>query len=402
MGDAYRKLIDGGNAVIAYNKALALDPHLAAAKSAIGAVYLTQGNKEYFLPAFEQAIALDPAYAPTYFDLFYYWYFRDVNKAGGYLDKYIANSDQGPDVEYLKTDYLFASGKHAEAKTQAQNLINTLGGKASPRMYKLIAYVCDTLKDMACAKTYMTEYFAKQDPDEVLPADYEELANIYAKTPGSEQMAFENLQKAFQMDTAMENKIKYLQKAATLAKTLGNRAEEANWLAKSYYFKTNPNNRDLYDYAFAHYQAGNYDSAYKLFSMYREKYPTEIFGFLWSARSMQAIDSTLEKGLAAAEYEKLAEAAKTIDSVKYKAQIVQAYGVLASYYNNVKKDKNTAIAYLQKILDVDPANNSAAEFIKILQKAPSRPPAPKTTKPPVKTKATGSKKSGNSSVSKKK
>src|ERR1700744_6471381 len=32
MGDAYRKLIDGGNAVTAYNKALTIDPKLAEAK----------------------------------------------------------------------------------------------------------------------------------------------------------------------------------------------------------------------------------------------------------------------------------------------------------------------------------------------------------------------------------
>ncbi len=31
MGDAYRKLIDGGNAVTSYTKALGLDPKLAAA-----------------------------------------------------------------------------------------------------------------------------------------------------------------------------------------------------------------------------------------------------------------------------------------------------------------------------------------------------------------------------------
>jgi len=39
MGDAYRKLIDGGNAVQSYNKALALDPKLAEAKFKIGKIY---------------------------------------------------------------------------------------------------------------------------------------------------------------------------------------------------------------------------------------------------------------------------------------------------------------------------------------------------------------------------
>ncbi|MGO8056025.1 hypothetical protein, partial [Rhizobium leguminosarum] len=85
--------------------------------------------KEYFLKAFEEAIALDPAYAPSYFELFYYWYFRDVNKAAVYLDSYVANADQGPNVEYLKTDFLYASGKFGEAKEKAKSLITQYGDK---------------------------------------------------------------------------------------------------------------------------------------------------------------------------------------------------------------------------------------------------------------------------------
>src|SRR5688500_12847529 len=38
MGHAYRKLIDGGNAVTSYNKALEIDPKLAAAKNGIGKI----------------------------------------------------------------------------------------------------------------------------------------------------------------------------------------------------------------------------------------------------------------------------------------------------------------------------------------------------------------------------
>ncbi|HXB96220.1 MAG TPA: tetratricopeptide repeat protein, partial [Puia sp.] len=64
MGDAYRKLIDGGNAVTNYQKALSIDPKLAEAKYKIGKIYLTQNNKEFFLPAFEDAIQMDPAYTP--------------------------------------------------------------------------------------------------------------------------------------------------------------------------------------------------------------------------------------------------------------------------------------------------------------------------------------------------
>jgi predicted Zn-dependent protease len=67
MGDSYKKLMDGGNAVTSYQNALTADPTYAAAKYRIGKIYLTQGNeqKDIFLKNFEDALALDPAYAPA-------------------------------------------------------------------------------------------------------------------------------------------------------------------------------------------------------------------------------------------------------------------------------------------------------------------------------------------------
>ena len=118
------------------------------------------------------------------FELFYYYYFRDVNKAEQYLNQYVANQDQGTDIEYLKTDFTYAKGDFAGAKTKAQQLINQYGDKVNPRMYRMIAYTSDTLGDLAGAKQAMNTYLAKADPESVLPGDYLELANINSKTAG--------------------------------------------------------------------------------------------------------------------------------------------------------------------------------------------------------------------------
>src|SRR5580692_8942890 len=97
MGDAYRRQIDGGNAVQAYQKALTIDPKLAEAQFQIGKIYLTQNNKDYFLPAFEKAVEMDPSYAPAYYELFYFYYNHwtpeNIPKATDALNKYVANSD---------------------------------------------------------------------------------------------------------------------------------------------------------------------------------------------------------------------------------------------------------------------------------------------------------------------
>ena len=81
MGDAYRKMVDGGNAVVAYKQALMLDPVMAAARHKEGQIYETQKNREYFLPAFEEAVQMDPNYGPAFYSLYVFWYYRDVAKA---------------------------------------------------------------------------------------------------------------------------------------------------------------------------------------------------------------------------------------------------------------------------------------------------------------------------------
>lgn len=380
MGDAYRKLVDGGNAVLHYNKALAIQPNLAAAKRSIGRIYLTQQNPEFYLPAFEEAVALDPKYTPAYYDLYYHYYTRDVNKAGEYLDKYIANADQGPEMEYMKTDFTYAKGDFAGARTRAQEMIAQYGEKVNPRMYRMIAYTADTLGDPAAAKQAMTTFLARADAETILPADFVQLAKINSKIPGSEEEAFANFRQAVEMDTLVENKKKYIVQAANLAKSMGNRNQEANWLGIAYQLEKEPSQTDLYNWAYAHYQAGNYAKADTLFcSEYTSKFPDQIYGYLWCARSKQAQDTTMEQGLAVEAYKTLAEKALVIDSGKYKTQSIAAYFYLVQYYNDIAKDRDQAIAYIDRVLEIDPENENALRVKEILTNAGKQPATkPKT------------------------
>jgi tetratricopeptide (TPR) repeat protein len=388
MGDAYRRLIDGGNAVTSYNKALEIDPKLAAAKNKIGKIYETQKNPEYYLKAYEEAVQLDPKYAPAYFNLFYYYYFRDVNKAGEYLNKYLANTDPGPDMEYIQTDYTYAKGDFAGAKQKAQELITKYGDKVNPRMYRMLAYTSDTLGDPNTAKQAMEKFLAKADPDDILPTDYEELAKINSKIPGMEEEVFKNYQMAIDKDTSVENKIKLIQNAATLAKNTGNRKAEAEWLGKAFALSKNPSARDLYNWAYANYQAGNYAKADTLFcNDYISKYPDQIYGYLWCARSKQAQDTSMEKGIAVEAYKTLAKKAIELDTTgngQFKPYAINALFYLVSYYNDIAKQKDTAIYYTKEILKIDPTNPNAQNVLKIL----TAPPRKAAATPPAKTPGT--------------
>jgi Tfp pilus assembly protein PilF len=373
IGDAYRKLVDGGNAVQSYQKALAMDPTLAASKHRIGKVYLTQKNPDVFLPAFEDAIKLDANYAPSYFELYYYYFSRDINKAKDYYDKYLTVADATPSNDYEKTAILFASRRYDEAISTANGFIAKDGANADPKYYKLVAYSYDEKKDSVNAKKFLDDYFAKQKPDGFIPKDYEFRAITLAKFPGNEIEAMNSYDKAIAMDTALDTRIDLITNAAALAKKAGNRVAEAKYLGQAYALKKTPNNVDLYNWGFSNYQATQYKTADSIFAVYIEKYPNEIFGYLWRARSNQAMDTTMAQGLAVPHYEKLAEMARSLDPVKYKGQAVSAYFYLVQYYNDIKKDKSTAVKYVDKVIEVDPANPDAARIKEVLNK-----PAKKT------------------------
>jgi tetratricopeptide (TPR) repeat protein len=258
-------------------------------------------------------------------------------------------------------------------------------------MYRLIAYTSDTLGDLQGAKQAMNTFLTKAPPELVLPADYVELGNINSKIPGNEAEAFANIQMAIDKDTAAANKVKYIQTGAALAKRLGNRAEEARWLGVAYGIDQNPTQTDLYNWGYAHYQAANYKTADSIFcNLYQSKYPNEIYGYLWCARSLQAQDTTMEQGLAVEAYKKLADMALQIDSAKFKTQAVSSNFYLVSYYNDIKKDKAAAISYIDRVLAIDPANADAIRIKDILNKPAARP-AQQQTKPKPKTTGSGRK-----------
>jgi tetratricopeptide (TPR) repeat protein len=369
MGDAYRKLIDGGNAVQNYEKAFSMNNNLAEAKFNIAKIYLTQQNYSMYLKYMQEAIHADANYAPAYYDLYVYYYERDVHLSKENLEKYTAVADKTPELEYDQVTIYYAARDFQTAIEKAKEKIQQYGEKADPRYYKLIAYSYAELKDTTNAKPFMDQYFTVQKPSGYVPKDFSFHAQLLSKFPGNEAEAFAKFEKAVELDTALTGKLQLMDEAAKLAKSMGDHAQEANWYGKIYRTDPNASNRDLYNYGFALYQAQMFDSAYAVFKTYQEKYPDEIYGYLWGSRAAQGIDSTFEQGLAATEYEIFAREASRIDSVKFKSQIIFSYKLLAQYYNNVKKDADSAILYLEKVAAIDPQDEAAKKFLDMLKKA---------------------------------
>lgn len=366
-GDAYRKQADGGEAMKAYLAALEQNSKYAKAKYLIGRIFLSQDNKEIYLQNFKEAVELDPAFAPALYELYYYYYFRDVNTSRDYLDKYIAVSDASAEHDYMIADLLFVSRKYDEALEKAKGIIASQGPKAEPRLYKLIAYSYDAKADSAKAKDFMTQYFAKQAADKLVAKDHDFMGTILQKFPGEEMNAAASIEKAVALDTAVTAKVEYMTKLAAIYKKLDNRSKEAYWLGQCYCSQKDPSNTELFNWGMAHFFAKEYAQADSVFGVYSVKYPDQVYGYYWRARSNAAIDTAMDKGMAVPHYTKLIEIAAA-DAEKNKSLLIQSHGYLAAYSANTLKDYAKAVEHLDSVLVLAPENADAKANKDVLQK----------------------------------
>ncbi len=365
-GDAYRKLNQGSQAAKAYMEALIKDEKYAQAAYNLGKIYMTQQNTEQFVKYFNQAIEADPKFAAAYYELYYHNYFRDVNKAKEYLDLYIANTDPSIEHQYMKTDLMYASSRYDEAIADANAILEKEGENTKPRLYKLLAYSYDAKGDSTKAFELLNTYFARETDSNIVAKDFDLQAKLYKKMD-QDSLAAISWTKAVAIDTVENYKVEYMQQLAQLYKENNNRSQEAEWLGKIFETKKDPNNLDLYNWGLAHYAASEFSKADEVFGKYTDKYPDQVYGFYWRAKSRAQIDSTMEQGLAVPDYKKVAEIAET-DKDKNKSLLIQAYGYLGAYEANITKDYTAALAWFEKVLEVQPENNDAQKFADILKK----------------------------------
>lgn len=368
LGDAYRKLYNGSEAVKAYGEAIEKDATNAEAYYKIGKIYQTQNNVEVFTNYYNKAIQADPDFAPVYYPLYYYYYFRDVNKALEYLQLYISKADYSIENEYMLTDLYYVSKKYNEAIQTAQQVIQKEGRQVKPRIYKLMAYSYDGLEDFTNAEKWMQDYFEKENDTNYLAKDFELMGKIVAKKNNKSEAVIW-YEKAFQLEKDTTAKLDYVKKITALYKAEKNYAKQAYWTGKLYSMNAPLTNVDIFNWGVAYYNAKDYTMADSVFGIYATKYPDQTFGYYWRARTNAAIDTAMDRGIAIPHYEDMiAVALKDTANANNKKWLIEAYGYIAAYKVNAEKKYDTALELYDKILELDPANNDAEKYKEILEK----------------------------------
>ncbi len=379
LGDAYKKLLQGGPAQSAYESALELDPNYARASFRIGKIYQTQGiqQEDIYMRYYNDAIAKDPKYAPVYENLYQYYYLTDVNKSAEYLEKYLANADDDPKDCYYRASMKYAQGLFNEAISKSDECIAAGGTTPYPNLFGLKAYAYDKLGDSTGAKAAFENYLTRQKPEKVGVTDWQTYAKVLLKFPGNDSLAALSITKAVALDTTEKGKTELLKTMATYYEGQKMYKQAGDWYNRIVKEKANPSKTDLYYAGYNYFRSGNYDSSINVFNTYTQLFPDGAFGYYMLGKSKWAIDSTLELGLANDDFQKAIEVGLT-DSVKFQPQLVGSYKYFV-VYNVYKKDKAAALAYCDKILSLDPADSETTSNKAAIEKmnfsGPSKAPA---------------------------
>lgn len=368
LGDAYRKLGNGSEAYKAYQRAIKEDAGLAAAYHKTGEIFLSQKNPGLYLEYFTKAVTADPRYAPSFYKLYSHAFYHDPAKAKQYYKSYLANADTTIENEYDLADLLYLNNEYNKAIQKATSLLASQGEKAPPRLYKLIGYSYAELNDTAQAIAFMNKYLSKEADSNIIAKDYAALASLYTATDANDSLVAHYYTKAISLEKDSTVLYGHFKKLADLAKSEKDYAARAHWLGNYYTGNEAANNLDLFNWGLAHYRAGEYEKSDSVFGIYVAQYPEQGFGYYWQAKSRALQDTAMTKGLAVPAYLKLIEVLqKDTTDANYEKWIVEAYGYLAAYKANVEKDYAAAIDYFEKILAVNPENESAEKYIAILK-----------------------------------
>ncbi|MEP7374847.1 MAG: tetratricopeptide repeat protein [Chitinophagaceae bacterium] len=372
LGNAVRKAKPGeggGEAFTNYQKAAEVNPNFPVPYYRMAKLFESQRNWELYEKYLNDAVTKDPRFAPAYYDLYYFKLLRlDFVSAEDYAKKFVANTDQDPQNDYLRCQTLWAKKDFDGAISCAKNLVSQVGTNTKARVYKLIADSYLQKKDTSAAKEFVDQYFVKAKPEELTAIDYQLKASAYSVIPGQEEVVYNSYMEGIKVDTVLENKIELLKRGAEFFKNKGQREKEGDLLSALVELNPKPTINQMFDVGRAYYFGGANVKSYNAFIKFTEKYPDEVFGWEWKFNNAKILDSLKQDSIAVPDAIKLLVFSEK-DTAKFKKQYLASAGFLLGYYANIAKDGAKALEYLNKMLLLDPTNEALKNIKPQLEKS---------------------------------
>lgn len=358
-GDAYFADNNGTQAMVSFRAATAADNKNPLAIARIGELYLKTKSYSESLTNLLTVVKLDSTFAPAY-RMFGELYFlsKQYDKTKESYKKYIAYSENNLRSQirlgaayYLSKDYKSA----AEAYTMVVKSDST-----NPKILRLYGYSLYETGDFQRSEYILSKFFSLNDPLKFIFTDYQYYGRALFKVQ-KDSLAILNLKKALSLDTLKIDLHTDLALAYTHKGDFKSAANEYTILMK----KKTPTLNDKFALGRTFYLDKDYVQADSIFTGILVENPALQVGYLWKARSSTGLDPEAKNALAKPHYEKFIETA-SMDSIKYKRELIESYTYLGFLYYNQNNADSSKINF-NKILSLDPANQNANEVLKALK-----------------------------------
>jgi lipopolysaccharide biosynthesis regulator YciM len=403
LGDAYRSLggENGGKAISTYEKALEVEPNRAEAVMKQGLVNFNARLLQEAVTDWTKATTMDPNYGPAYYELYQFYITPTKNtfsleNAAKYLQRYMEVVGTGAgqqENEYNLAAISFYKKDYDGAISKAKSVLPQANEAYKGKFNRLIADAYLQKGDSVNAQKTMDDYVKTVSEDKLEINDYKLLSAIYSRlksTDSAQQLALSKQALGYLEKYAVADTTKDVARYEEVAKAYA--AAEAFDKAADWYkqvidikteLKDTPTAVDYYNVGQNYFRAAGIQApldtvmlnkADSAFGVLAEKFPDITTGHYWRGYVNAAKDELAKTGAAVPYFEKYLAMAEG-DTSKNKVGLVRAYTYIMVYYYN-KDDKTNLQTYMNKLLAIDPANETVKQIKENLSN--SNKPAPKS------------------------
>jgi cytochrome c-type biogenesis protein CcmH/NrfG len=386
LGDAYRFEMKNSEAFSAYRSAFDLDKSFLRAKVELGKINKMSKAFPEAIEEFNSVIALDANYGPVYRELaetYYQWawtsqkeYDSRIKQALDFYERYMDLTDRSLDSRLRHADFLYLAKDFIALEAEANEMAKL--DKVNPRVLRYLAYSSFENGNFMASAQALKEFIAKVEPGRLISQDFLYLGRAQMKDTTMFEEGMVNINKAVELDST--NAAVMSEIAQALYK--GRKYVDA---ARAYEIAIKNPDRALLDYyylgmsyyfTYGSQSSANLDPSKDLlvkadtaFSFLVKRSPTTQAGWQYRGRINRLLDENDSQGLAVPFYEtyvKLVTVDKPELASKSTAGLIEAYNYLGSVA--LRKEDNRVVAkeYFQKVLDLDPANVTAAQAVAAL------------------------------------
>jgi tetratricopeptide (TPR) repeat protein len=367
LGDAYLLQNQGGESVSSYERAVSADPKWATPLYEIAQVYKRSRNNDVVMDYLTRAVTVDPEYAPAWHDLGEAYYIqKKADKAVEALEKYLSISENPGEAKFQLAFFYIMAKNYEKANAIFKEVLN--GKNATPTAWKYYALSLLEQKKYGEARPVFEKYLQTEKPDKISASDYASYGKLLLEL-NLDSLANESFAKGIQLDTAEQDVEMREKNAKTLyqRKKYSEAAAAYKDLARVKKKLEMPESAyDLFYMGHSLYLDDQYQAADSAFTRLSEIQPNSSLGYLYAAKARAQYDSAGTLGVAVPMYEKYIQMVGN-DIEKNKAEVILAYDYLGQYALYQKKNIDEATMYFKKILELDPKNQRATDFMDAVQ-----------------------------------